>query len=274
VIVDDGSTDGTRSVVDEVERLAPFRIRYSYQPNQGPSSARNRGIEMAKTCLLLLTDDDMIPQPDLVATHVEWHRKHSEPSLALLGLVKWSPELKPTPFMKWYGEAGPLFAYGVIRKKRELDFRYFYSCNLSVKTEFLKSFGKFDERFHMAAYEDNELGFRLGRAGLRLFFDARAVAYHYQYFTFADACRKTLRAAEARESFLQTDAGNYFLVLRSRRDSSFIFRIVKRCCALMFKPFTNLLDSHFPLPAIIYRSLFWYHTSRVCELQERLNSSN
>jgi len=268
LVVDDGSMDSTREVVEHAERIAPFRIRYLYQPNHGPAAARNRGIEQVSTPLILFTDDDMIPSHDLVVRHVEWHQKFPESYAAVLGLVKWSAELCPTPFMEWYGNAGPLFSYGKFRGMLEVDFRHFYSCNLSVKIDFLKSVSKFDESFKIAAYEDTELGFRLSKAGLRLLYNPKALAYHYQYFTFAEACRKTRHAASARQRFLQTEAGNHFLRLQHGRESQLVFRIVRRLAAWIFKPATKLLDSHFRLPTIIYRSLFWYYTTQLAEPQD------
>lgn len=268
LVIDDGSTDDTRSTVEQAQRMASFRIRYLYQPNQGPATARNRGIEQVTTRVILFTDDDMIPSRDLVARHVEWHQQYPESSAAVLGLVKWSAELCPTPFMEWYGKAGPLFAYGKFKGLLELDFRSFYSCNLSVKSEFLRSVSRFDETFKLAAYEDTELGFRLSKVGLRLLYNPRAVAYHHQYFTFAEACRKTRRAATARQRFFQTEAGNHFLRLQHGRGSCLTLRIGRRLAAWIFKPATKLLDSYFPLPAVIYRSLFWYHTTQLSEPQD------
>lgn len=270
VVVDDGSTDETRSVIEQMRQVSPFPLQYCWQANRGPAAARNRGMERVTTTLALFADDDMIPHPDLVADHVRQHQQNPELSVAVLGRVKWWPELRPTPFMEWYGTAGPLFAFGQFRENRELDFQYFYSCNLSLKTEFFTAFGKFDESFNMAAYEDTELGFRLSKAGLRLLYSPHAVAYHYQFFTFAEACRKTERAAAARERFLQTEAGSQFLERRRARESSLARRVGRPLAAWIFRPAAVLLDSRIPLPSLIYRSLFWYYTSGRATSSERI----
>ena len=59
IVVDDGSTDPTRSLV---ERRFPA-VRYLYQPNRGVSSARNRGIRAARGdwIALLDSDDEWLP---------------------------------------------------------------------------------------------------------------------------------------------------------------------------------------------------------------------
>jgi glycosyltransferase involved in cell wall biosynthesis len=56
IVVDDGSTDGTANVA----RSLP--VRYLHQTNQGPSAARNRGIEHAQGELIAFADaDDLWP---------------------------------------------------------------------------------------------------------------------------------------------------------------------------------------------------------------------
>lgn len=57
VIVDDGSTDGSKAVVEQY--LNDSRVKYYYQENSGkPSIARNRGIEKASGEWLAFIDSD------------------------------------------------------------------------------------------------------------------------------------------------------------------------------------------------------------------------
>jgi glycosyltransferase involved in cell wall biosynthesis len=55
VVVDDGSTDETKEVV---ERFPDPRVRYVYRPNGGLSAARNTGAEAARGQLVIFLDDD------------------------------------------------------------------------------------------------------------------------------------------------------------------------------------------------------------------------
>src|SRR5437879_3456028 len=210
LVVDDGSTDATQAMVLAFGRRSPFPIRYLGQPNRGPAAARNLGIREAASGIVLFTDSDIVPQRDLVEQHLDWHRKNPQPGAAVLGYVTWPPEIKATPFMRWYGEDGALFAYRRLRGKYEIDFTFLYTCNLSLKTDFLRTCGQFDEDFKSASWEDTELGYRLHKAGLRLLYNQRAVAFHDQVFTFEEACRKALGNSASRELFLKKQAGQYF----------------------------------------------------------------
>ncbi|MEE3368094.1 MAG: glycosyltransferase family A protein [Planctomycetota bacterium] len=57
IVVDDGSTDGTRKVVEQYLRTEP-RISYHYQQNQGACAARNQGAALARGDYLAFLDSD------------------------------------------------------------------------------------------------------------------------------------------------------------------------------------------------------------------------
>ena len=57
IIIDDGSTDDTKEKVNEYIKSDP-RIKYFFQTNGGLSSARNKGIELAKGNWIQLLDAD------------------------------------------------------------------------------------------------------------------------------------------------------------------------------------------------------------------------
>ncbi len=58
IIVDDGSTDGTKNVVDRIAHHCSTEIKYIAQPNSGPAAARNTGIRLAKSELIAFLDSD------------------------------------------------------------------------------------------------------------------------------------------------------------------------------------------------------------------------
>lgn len=261
LVVDDGSTDDTESMVREFSGRSPIMIRYLRQANKGPAAARNLGIREARSSIVLFTDSDIVPERELVSQHMEWHRNNPQTGAAVLGYVTWPPEINATPFMRWYGEDGALFAYRRLRGKREIDFHFFYSCNLSLKIDFLRTCGQFDEDFKSASWEDTELGYRLHKAGLRLLYNPQAVAFHHQFFTFDQACRKALGNSAAREIFLKKEAGQYFLAQRQERMGGIGLRVAKLAATAIGSVMSlsaRLLDSRIPLPSPIYRSSYWY----------------
>jgi glycosyltransferase involved in cell wall biosynthesis len=75
VVVDDGSTDGTR---DAVQRFGK-RVQYVHQDNAGPASARNRGIGHAAGELIAFLDADDLWHPN--KTTVQATRFQERPAL-------------------------------------------------------------------------------------------------------------------------------------------------------------------------------------------------
>ena len=72
IIVDDGSTDQTQKVIAEI----PHDIRYFHQPNEGPASARNRGIRDASgEFIAFLDSDDLWPENNLWLLVKEFEQK-------------------------------------------------------------------------------------------------------------------------------------------------------------------------------------------------------
>jgi glycosyltransferase involved in cell wall biosynthesis len=60
IVVDDGSTDGT----DRAVSLYGAAVRYHWQPNQGVSIARNKGIALAQADYLAFLDSDDLWMPN------------------------------------------------------------------------------------------------------------------------------------------------------------------------------------------------------------------
>jgi glycosyltransferase involved in cell wall biosynthesis len=69
LIVDDGSTDNTKDVVNKYDDP---RVHYLYQPNSGRSVARNRGLKNADVDYVALLDDDDLYYPDKLSCQVDF----------------------------------------------------------------------------------------------------------------------------------------------------------------------------------------------------------
>jgi len=261
-VVDDGSTDGTELAVAQSNEGSPIPIRFFRQEHRGAAAARNLAIREARGDLVLFTDDDVVPSSTLVEEHAKWHRQNPDPGVAVLGYITWHPEVHPTPFMKWLIWAGPLLNLRECARRKELGFEFFYTGNLSLKAEFLRKNGMFDEDFQSYGCEDLELGYRLTRKGLRLIYNPRAVGYHYKRMSFADACRRAELASAAEKVFRTKEAGVCFAQMVERRRRTFTYRVQKlmvTCLAPALAPLKYLLDTHVPLPWAVYRALYHYY---------------
>src|SRR4051812_11131860 len=77
LIVDNGSTDWTPSVVRSATAIDP-RVRYIPEPRQGASHARNTGIAAATGAIVAFLDDDVVPAPDWVRQLKRAFEEHPE----------------------------------------------------------------------------------------------------------------------------------------------------------------------------------------------------
>lgn len=80
IIVDDGSTDGTKAIIEP--RLADARVSYHYQCNQGAAATRNRAIRDARGTYLAFIDSDDTYMPEHLASCLEMFEK--DPQLHMI----------------------------------------------------------------------------------------------------------------------------------------------------------------------------------------------
>ena len=176
IVSDDGSGDDTPEVVTSYSRNKLPYVVYLQQENRGASAARNRALEQANGKLVLMINDDTIPTATLVQHHLALHSAYPPENVAVLGRVALAPELPPTIFAKLHLDA----IYESIAQQEELSWRYFLTCNLSVKRSFVLEHGLFEESIPVQ-HEDVELGERLSHHGLRIRYCPEALAYHHHF---------------------------------------------------------------------------------------------
>jgi GT2 family glycosyltransferase len=197
LVVDDGSTDDTESVVGSFRGALP--VRYLRQPqNRGRAAARNRGIREASGDVVVFVDSDVFPVPGFLAAHRSVHL--ASPRAVGRGPLLLTSHLDD-PFGKppLLPDPSPAF----------LD-----TANASVRREHLLAAGGFDEEFRHYGWEDADLGLRLRRMGLRRVYDRRALAYHYQPPATPESVPELLQKEEER-------ARMAVRFLRKRFDESF-----------------------------------------------------
>lgn len=84
IIVDDGSTDNSLSIIEDYA-LSDSRIKVMNQPNKGPSSARNKGLEAASGQYVYFIDSDDEVSESLLAKSIEKINKNF-PDVLMFGM--------------------------------------------------------------------------------------------------------------------------------------------------------------------------------------------
>jgi glycosyltransferase involved in cell wall biosynthesis len=174
IVVDNGSTDGTRRIVEESDsESVPVRYLAQPQPNRGKS--RNRGVEAARGRYVAFCDDDVALPAGWLAAHAA---AHTSDDYVVNGPIINVPsyDLAPAPKAANYSRA------------------FLCTCNASLAKQTFDRVGGFDESFDLYGWEDTELGVRLREAGSRWRFAWKAFLWHVKPET-GDALESDARKA-------------------------------------------------------------------------------
>lgn len=126
LIVDDGSSDGTRELVESWQREDnPFSIHYIYQENGGKCRAINRGLEAAQGELFFTVDSDDYLTDDALEKVNRWEAALPKDQ-KFCGMVAnrgYSPEYTPNTLFEgdWF-DGNAFDMYGKIDGERALIF--------------------------------------------------------------------------------------------------------------------------------------------------------
>ena len=203
VIVDDGSEDDTRAVVESFE--PHLNIRYVRQEHAGMAIARTRLVNEAGSPLLGFFDDDDIVAPTCVEEHWKAHEEHPDPGVAVLGYSEWCPDLNVTPLMHYVTQVGRQYVdYPSLNHGEFYDFRCFWGGRSSCKKAVLDGGELFDPQFTFG-YEDIELAYRLSkRRSFRVLYNENAVHRFMQPADLDGFLRRSERQGRTAHFFSQT----------------------------------------------------------------------
>lgn len=184
LLVDDGSTDASRALLETLTGDSPSVRILEHERNRGRAAARNTGIAAATGDVLLFLDADMRPEPDFVRQHALAHRDRD-----VIGVVS-------RPVLEGLNPADPYHRYLQSRRGatgigpgRPLPFKYFIIGYTSVKADAVRAVGGFDERFTYG--EDLDFAYRLAlQYPAGLVYSDNPVVHHYDHGTLEDRLRK------------------------------------------------------------------------------------
>ncbi len=194
IFSDDGSTDGSPAYLESATDLPLTVLKNKHG---GASAARNSGIKAASGRRVLLMGDDIFPDSEIVNIHASLAERLGDDT-AILGTVDWHPELPLNHLMQHITEIGnEQFSYNRLQDNAFTDFRHFYTCNISIDKRFLLGEKHlFDESFTEYGFEDIELGYRLARRGLKIFYSSLAHGAHYHPYTLESFCRRQISSGK------------------------------------------------------------------------------
>jgi len=185
IVVDNGSTDNTRSVVESFMGPSSPMLRYVFESRLGVTFARNRGFEVAINPYLAYIDDDCTVGLDWLRSLMSGYDLN-EDIFAVFGQIinDWGDQIKPRWMMtateKWLGNNNFLGS-----SPRILDSSHgTREGNLSIKKEALRSFGGFFgmEQFgsrNMASGELKYCLFQAKKRGAKIAYVPGAIAIHH-----------------------------------------------------------------------------------------------
>jgi glycosyltransferase involved in cell wall biosynthesis len=165
LVVDDGSTDNSRSVIDAVGGVRVI----GHKTNMGIAAARNTAWQHARGKIIAYLDADAVPHPDYLKTIVKWYQN---PSVDGVG-GRATEYVRRTKADRFRAEV--LFQHWGSHIRNKTPF--IFGICASYRCSALAAMNGFDPQFKFSG-EDMDLGFRLNHAGHHLMYTPHAVVRH------------------------------------------------------------------------------------------------
>ena len=177
VVVVDGSRDGSLELLQQLAVTEP-RLRPVWQENAGGAAARQRGIDLARSDVVLLVDDDVVAAPGLATGHARHHAVADD--LVVLGYMPTRVPLDPVRggfATRVYAEEYEGTCQAYERDPEQVLLRL-WGGNVSVRRHQLARVPYDSGPFSRTNHSDRDWGIRCRKAGLHGVFDRSLLAGH------------------------------------------------------------------------------------------------
>jgi LmbE family N-acetylglucosaminyl deacetylase/glycosyltransferase involved in cell wall biosynthesis len=199
IVIDDGSTDGTRSFLAEFE--PNYTLRWASQANAGRSAARNVGAKLARGALYVILDDDFLIHPGSLGAL--WRAHQAEPERILIsslqhigvghvaglletivrdGTVSWGDLHDTAPAEDEYALADlmrRMLSAGI--ERFAVPWMAAQGMSVSIPARVFARLEGYDERFTAYGMEDFDIGFRFVDGGGHFGWVERSLLYHLDH---------------------------------------------------------------------------------------------
>lgn len=156
LIIDDGSTDETEMVVQQLS--GP--VRYIKQTNGGPSSARNHGIAQSNGEYIAFLDVDDEWEPSKIDKQVGFFENDKSLSIVATSYVRCNADLLPVETITL---STPSKKKGTIPFRALLEKNQLLTSSIMIKKNILAKCGVFDEKIQFG--EDWDFWVRIAQLG-------------------------------------------------------------------------------------------------------------
>ena len=185
IVVDNNSSDETRSIVRDLEAAVPGTVRYVFERQQGLSNARNAGIAAAMGEIIVFVDDDVQVHPGWLMATASAYRTHPDACCVGGRILLALPERCPSWFDP-FSETLVAHLSGQDHGTDIVKIEYpdvVLGANFSVTRNALDRVGVFNTRLGYAGScfiggEEADLCHRIQQAGGSVYYCGEAVVTH------------------------------------------------------------------------------------------------
>ena len=185
VVVDNNSTDNTRTVVEEFVRSAGFNVRYLFEPRQGLCHARNSGVVNAGGEIIAFTDDDALVAREWLQQLSHTFREFNCTGAVGKSVPAWNGLQKPGWLLtagRYRIGQGPLLSFDLGEETKPTRIPG-WGLNMAFRRWAFVKYGFFRTDLDLSGSSrllggDTEFGKRLIRAGEKIIYSPKAIVFH------------------------------------------------------------------------------------------------